>query len=242
MGLMVQTIIDFWPFFATVALAFLLIFHQGGVCRRLERELGLQRARLNEMMLMFQDLQRGRSAYSRAPKEVETEAAETKSAPATGQEETPVTEEAPSVAEKAAAGSSEPAAEGQQFAGPAEEVTEAPTDAPWEPSTEETEDDRESVEQLPLGAAPKENFQEFPPQESAPEETPEIPPPGSEDFSTEAAYQESPPADTPATPPRPRADRPTVTCNGCGNKLAYTMNLSGKKARCPACKTIVMLP
>ncbi len=65
-------------------------------------------------------------------------------------------------------------------------------------------------------------------------------------------------ADVPADPPRPAPSAPEpppaeekpaeshatlfARCEGCGHKLAYKQSLSGKRVRCPACRTAFALP
>ncbi len=65
-----------------------------------------------------------------------------------------------------------------------------------------------------------------------------------------SAPPEPPPAPAPAPEPEPKpepepADSQATLfarCEGCGHKLAYKQALSGKRVRCPACRTAFALP
>jgi outer membrane biosynthesis protein TonB len=206
--LILQTIIDFWPFFATVALVFLLIFHLGGVCRRLEKEVGLQRARIKELMLMFQELQKIRTPVRAAT--IEESPWASPPAPAEEESAAPPQEEPPAEpASPAGEGPSETAEDGYEEEPPAED----------EPATEP--------------APPQGMFQQEIPQEES--DTPEP--------RQAAAHEEEPPQEEPQeSAPHSTTERAVIACESCGNKLAYPKTLAGKRARCPACKTIIRLP
>ena len=52
------------------------------------------------------------------------------------------------------------------------------------------------------------------------------------------------PPKAPAPKPEPAESHATLfaRCEGCGHKLAYKQSLSGKRVRCPACRTAFALP
>jgi len=217
--LIIQTIVDFWPFFATVALVFLLIFHLGAVCRRLEKEVGLQRARIKELMLMFQELQKMRPpVLPTAMEKGHARVAET--AARTPQENPPV--EPVSQSEE---GTTETTTTGYvKEEPPAEETTEeAPAAAPAPP------------EKMFQQEVPPELRQEEP---EAPEPRPVAAEPHDEEPHREQPQEPVPPA----APSRPAPERAVVACENCGNRLAYPRALAGKRAKCPACKTVIRLP
>ncbi|NLC71787.1 MAG: hypothetical protein GX751_10570 [Desulfuromonadaceae bacterium] len=298
--LIVQTIIEFWPFFATVALVFLMIFRLGSISRRLEKEVGLQRARINELMLMFQDLQRGgppsrasstgksltvAATVAAAEKNPDVEAArpempaadpavqaeqrvEEQTAAAAVAKEPPVNEPSGTVVEPAADSSS------------GDSPFPTPPETPLESPVEESPENQEALGQFSLESSQEETsqaiHQESPGEEapedqesldqfsfesSQPEASPEIPreyppeeeSPASEDFEqshqetpaekgAQEPSQESSPENSSPAPSTPEPDRAILVCESCGNKLAYRRNLSGKRARCPACKTVLRLP
>jgi len=134
---------------------------------------------------------------------------------------------------------------------------ESSTDDIWgEESTEETDEEFSFGEESDLGAA----FDE--PAEEEQESVGDVANSFLSDLekklnlddiaSQPAAAPKPPPTPQPEPPkPAPPAPKPEAAesqatlfarCEGCGHKLAYKQSLSGKRVRCPACRTAFALP
>ena len=78
------------------------------------------------------------------------------------------------------------------------------------------------------------------------EEPPTEEPPAEEPPAEEPPAEEPPAEEPPGIVPLPaNPDRPGVSmarCAACDHKLAYRETLSGKRARCPSCKSAFVLP